>query len=57
MHKLPAPLPFTESPKKKVERFVRMEPSVNRDAVLILRDGKTLRLSRTYRSRLEDLLR
>ncbi len=41
----------------QVERIVRVEPSVNRDAVLTLRDGKTLRLSRTYRSRLEELLR
>jgi hypothetical protein len=34
-----------------------VEPSTNRDAVLMLRDGKTLRVSRTYRSRLEVLLR
>jgi hypothetical protein len=30
---------------------------VNRDALITLRDGKTLRLSRTYRSRLEELLK
>jgi two-component system, LytTR family, response regulator len=41
----------------QVERVVRVEPSVNRDAVVTLRDGKTLRLSRTYRSRLEELLK
>ena len=41
----------------QVERIVRVEPSVNRDALLTLRDGKTLRLSRTYRSRLEELLK
>lgn len=35
---------------------VRVDPSANRDAVLTLRDGKTLRVSRTYRSRLEELL-
>jgi two-component system, LytTR family, response regulator len=40
----------------QVERIVRVEPSVNRDAVLTLRDGKTLRVSRTYRSRLQELL-
>jgi len=33
-----------------------VEPSANRDAVLTLRDGKTLRVSRTYRSRLQELL-
>jgi two-component system, LytTR family, response regulator len=41
----------------QLERIVRVEPSVNRDALITLRDGKTLRLSRTYRSRLEELLR
>ena len=41
----------------QVERILRVEPSVNRDALLTLRDGKTLRLSRTYRSRLDELLR
>jgi len=41
----------------QVERIVRVDPSVNRDAVLTLRDGKTLRLSRTYRSRVEELLK
>jgi two-component system LytT family response regulator len=41
----------------QVERIVRVDPSVNRDAVLTLRDGKSLRLSRTYRSRLEELLK
>jgi two-component system LytT family response regulator len=40
----------------QVERIVRVEPSANRDAVLTLRDGKTLRVSRTYRSRLQELL-
>ena len=38
----------------QVERIARVEPSANRDAVLTLRDGKTLRVSRTYRSRLEE---
>jgi two-component system LytT family response regulator len=41
----------------QLERIVRVEPSVNRDALITLRDGKTLRLSRTYRSRLEELLK
>ena len=41
----------------QVDRIVRVEPSVNRDAVLTLRDGKMLRLSRTYRSHLEELLK
>jgi two-component system, LytTR family, response regulator len=40
----------------QVERILRIEPSANRDAVLTLRDGKTLRVSRTYRSHLEELL-
>ncbi len=40
----------------QVERIVRVEPSANRDAVLTLRDGKTLRVSRTYRSRLAEVL-
>lgn len=40
----------------QVERIVRVDPSANRDAVLTLRDGNTLRVSRTYRSRLEELL-
>jgi two-component system LytT family response regulator len=40
----------------QVERVARVEPSANRDAVLTLRDGKTLRVSRTYRSGLESLL-
>jgi two-component system LytT family response regulator len=41
----------------QVEHIARIDPSANRDAVLTLRDGKTLRVSRTYRSRLDDLLR
>jgi two-component system, LytTR family, response regulator len=40
----------------QVERTVRVEPLANRDAILTLRNGKTLRVSRTYRSRLEGLL-
>jgi two-component system LytT family response regulator len=40
----------------QVERTVRVEPLANRDAILTLRNGKTLRVSRTYRSRLEELL-
>jgi two-component system LytT family response regulator len=40
----------------QVERTVRVEPLANRDAILTLRTGKTLRVSRTYRSRLEGLL-
>jgi two-component system LytT family response regulator len=41
----------------QLERIVRVEPSVNRDALITLQDGKTLRLSRTYRSRLDELLK
>jgi two-component system LytT family response regulator len=41
----------------QLERIVRVESSVNRDALITLRDGKTLRLSRTYRSRLDELLK
>jgi two-component system, LytTR family, response regulator len=41
----------------QLERIARVEPSVNRDALITLRGGKTLRLSRTYRSRLEELLK
>jgi two-component system LytT family response regulator len=40
----------------QVERIVRVDPSANRDAILTLRDGTTLRVSRTYRSRLDELL-
>lgn len=40
----------------QVERTVRVEPLSNKDAVLTLRDGKTLRVSRTYRPRLQELL-
>lgn len=40
----------------QVERILRLDPSANRDAILTLRDGNTLRVSRTYRSRLEELL-
>jgi two-component system LytT family response regulator len=40
----------------QVERIARIDPSANRDAVLTLRDGKTLRVSRTYRSRIDELL-
>jgi two-component system LytT family response regulator len=40
----------------QVERIVRVDPSANRDAVLTLRDGTTLRVSRTYRSRSDELL-
>jgi two-component system LytT family response regulator len=40
----------------QVERIVRVDPSANRDAVLTLRDGTMLRVSRTYRSRLDELL-
>jgi two-component system, LytTR family, response regulator len=40
----------------QVERIVRVDPSSNRDALLTLRDGKTLRVSRTYRSHLDALL-
>ncbi len=35
----------------QVERIVRVDPNANRDAVLTLRDGNTLRVSRTYRLR------
>jgi len=41
----------------QLERIVRVEPSVNRDALITLREGKTLRVSRTYRSRLDELLK
>jgi two-component system, LytTR family, response regulator len=41
----------------QVERTMRVEPLANRDAILTLRNGKALRVSRTYRSRLEGLLR
>jgi two-component system LytT family response regulator len=40
----------------QIERIARVDPSSNRDAVLTLSDGKTLRVSRTYRSRLDELL-
>ena len=40
----------------QVERTLRVEPLANRDAILTLRDGTTLRVSRTYRSRLQELL-
>jgi two-component system LytT family response regulator len=40
----------------QVERIARVDPSSNRDALVTLRDGKTLRVSRTYRSRLDALL-
>jgi len=40
----------------QVERILRVDPSANRDAILTLRDGTTLRVSRTYRSRLDELL-
>lgn len=40
----------------QVERIVRVEPSVNRDAIVTLRGGKTLRASRTYSARLQELL-
>jgi len=40
----------------QVERIARLDPSANRDAMLMLRDGKMLRVSRTYRSALDELL-
>ncbi len=40
----------------QLERVVRVEPLANRDAVLTLRDGTTLRMSRTYRPRFEESL-
>jgi two-component system, LytTR family, response regulator len=40
----------------QLERIARIDPSSNRDAVLTLRNGKTLRVSRTYRTRLDELL-
>jgi two-component system, LytTR family, response regulator len=40
----------------QVERTLRVEPLANRDAILTLRDGTALRVSRTYRSRLQELL-
>ena len=40
----------------QVERILRVEPTANRDALLTLRDGKTLRVSRTHRARLDALL-
>jgi two-component system, LytTR family, response regulator len=41
----------------QIERILRVEPASNRDAVLTLRGGTALRVSRTYRSRLEEALR
>src|ERR1700683_763791 len=38
----------------QVECVARIDPSSNRDAVLTLRNGKTLRVSRTYRSHLDE---
>jgi two-component system LytT family response regulator len=40
----------------RLERIARVDPSSNRDALLTLRDGRTLRVSRTYRTRLDELL-
>jgi two-component system, LytTR family, response regulator len=40
----------------QVERIARIDPSFNRDASLTLRDGTVLRVSRTYRAHLDELL-
>jgi two-component system, LytTR family, response regulator len=40
----------------QVERIARVDPVANRDALLTLRDGTALRVSRTYRTRLEEIL-
>jgi two-component system, LytTR family, response regulator len=40
----------------QVERIARLEPATNRDAVVLLRGGNSLRVSRTYRSRLEEVI-
>jgi two-component system, LytTR family, response regulator len=40
----------------QVERIMRLDPVANRDAILTLRDSTALRVSRTYRSRLEEIL-
>lgn len=40
----------------QVERVARIDPSANRDAMLTLRGGRMLRVSRTYRSALDELL-
>jgi two-component system, LytTR family, response regulator len=41
----------------QVDRILRVEPASNRDAILTLRDGTTLRVSRTHRARLDEILR
>lgn len=41
----------------QVERILRIEPASNRDAILTLRGGTALRVSRSHRSRLEEILR
>jgi len=40
----------------QVERILRVEPTSNRDAILTLADGTELRVSRSHRSQLEDVL-
>jgi two-component system LytT family response regulator len=40
----------------QVERIARIDPSTNRDAFVTLRDGTELRVSRTYRPRLDEML-
>ncbi|MGC2399593.1 MAG: LytTR family DNA-binding domain-containing protein [Acidobacteriaceae bacterium] len=41
----------------QIERILRVEPASNRDAILTLSGGTALRVSRTYRLRLEEILR
>ena len=41
----------------QVDRIVRVQPLSNRDALVTLRDGQTLRASRNYSAALQDLLR
>jgi two-component system LytT family response regulator len=40
----------------QVERILRLDPVTNRDAILTLLDGTTLRVSRTHRAHLEEVL-
>jgi two-component system, LytTR family, response regulator len=40
----------------QVDRILRVDPASNRDAVVTLRDGTTLRVSRSHRARLDEIL-
>ena len=41
----------------QIDRIARVEPQANRDALVTLRDGQTLRASRNYSTALQDVLR